>query len=164
MKQELNNGGFTLVELLVAMGLFVIVVGIASGAFIQSLRTQRAATELMAINDNLSQTIELIARESRGGKSFTNPAPPEPRFTNPAGNIITYRFNSAENSVEKRTNAGEFLAMTASNIVVRKLEFITGGLLAGDELQPRITIVLQVSGKNPILQDASNFIQTTISP
>src|SRR3989344_7521979 len=112
MKQmkKINQGadkGFTLVELLVAMGLFVIVVAIASGAFIQSLRTQRAATELMAINDNLSQTIELIAREVRVGKSFTNPTPSELRFTNPAGNIVTYKFNSAENSVEKRVNSGE---------------------------------------------------------
>ena len=59
------RNGFTLPELLVAMGLFLIVISIVAGAFVNSLRTQRATVELIAVNDNISLLLEQIARSGK---------------------------------------------------------------------------------------------------
>ncbi len=61
---------FTLIELLVSMGIFVVLISIATNAFIISLRSQHAASALIAVNDNLSLVLEQMAREMRTGKGF----------------------------------------------------------------------------------------------
>ena len=67
---KIHNKAFTLVELLVAMSLFLILIGIATSGFIRVLRTQRAIVELMTINDNAVLTLEQMAREIRTGYHF----------------------------------------------------------------------------------------------
>ena len=66
----MNKKGFTMIELLVAMGLFVVVMGIASTVFVQSLRAQRSIVALMAANDNASLSLEQMMREIRTGSNF----------------------------------------------------------------------------------------------
>ena len=44
--------GFTIVELLVSMGVFVVLLGIVVNIFISSLRSQQAMVGLMATNDD----------------------------------------------------------------------------------------------------------------
>lgn len=62
--------GFTLIEILIASSIFVIfLVGIL-GAFIQAIRINRVAMEMMSINDNMSVALEQIAREMRTGYNF----------------------------------------------------------------------------------------------
>jgi len=70
-----SQAGFTLVELIVAMSIFLIAIVIIVGAFIRSLRTQRIVNHLMAVNSNTSLVIEQMAREIRTGYEFKlNPA------------------------------------------------------------------------------------------
>ncbi len=66
-----TSNAFTIIELLVAMGLFIILMGITAGSFVKAMRTQRAIVALMAANDNASLTLEQIAREIRTGSNFT---------------------------------------------------------------------------------------------
>ncbi|MBI2075117.1 MAG: prepilin-type N-terminal cleavage/methylation domain-containing protein, partial [Candidatus Harrisonbacteria bacterium] len=73
--------GFTIVELLVAVGLFLIVLAIASGAFVQALRSQRATLRLMAANDAASSALEQMTREIRVGDDFALAGQSELRFT-----------------------------------------------------------------------------------
>jgi prepilin-type N-terminal cleavage/methylation domain-containing protein len=74
--QYQNNSpkGFTLVEMLVAMGIFTIVVAIAIGGFINSLRTQRQVASLISAQSNASLVIEQMAREMRTGFLFCHDA------------------------------------------------------------------------------------------
>jgi len=63
--------GFTLVELLVAITIFVVVMAIASNLFIGALRAQKSVVDLIAVNDNISLALERIGREIRVGNSFS---------------------------------------------------------------------------------------------
>ncbi len=76
MKKNHSNSGFTLVELLVAIALFTIIVGVAVGGFTNALRTQRQVSSLIATQSNVSLALEQIAREIRTGYLFCHSGVP----------------------------------------------------------------------------------------
>jgi prepilin-type N-terminal cleavage/methylation domain-containing protein len=73
-QQKNSRKGFTLVEVLVAMGIFVIVIAIATGGFVNSLRTQRQVASLISAQSNASLVLEQMAREIRTGFLFCHDA------------------------------------------------------------------------------------------
>ncbi len=65
-----NRKGFTLIEMLVAIGIFSIVISIATGGFVSSLRTERQAAALISAQSNASLVLEQMAREIRTSSLF----------------------------------------------------------------------------------------------
>lgn len=157
--------GFTLPELLVSMGLFLIVISIVTGTFVQSLRTQRASVELIAVNDNTNLALEMMAREIRTGVGFSSPVDGELRFTNYKGEAVVYRLDNERGVIEKSVDSGlNFESLTATNVNVKKLIFNVFGTAFLDKIQPRITVVVSVSGRSKYLENVFTDLQTTISP
>lgn len=155
--------GFTMVELLVAMSLFVILVSISSGVFIKSMRTQRATAALMAANSNASLAIEQIAKEIRTGETFSIDADSGGLiFINAKGEKVKYELG--DSSLMRSVNDGEPLALTAGNVNVKNLSFYLSGEQPGDKYNPKITLVLQVGATGIPFSDAVANLQTTISP
>jgi len=68
--------GYTLLELMVAIGIFSIGLAIVVGVFTQALRTQRSLNALMQAQSNASITLEQIMREIRAGFNFTSSSIP----------------------------------------------------------------------------------------
>ncbi len=164
MKNKKKHAGFTMVELLVAMGLFVILMGIATGGFIRTLRTQKAVVALMAANDNASLTLEQMTREIRTGYHFTKLSEAEFQFINADNVIVFYRFN--EEAIERGTSdallSKTYKKITADNVRINSFKISLLGDRSGDGYQPRITINISVTGVNNYL-GAFTDIQTTIS-
>src|SRR3989338_8334624 len=142
MKHQNKLLGFTLIELLVAMGLFLVVVILASGTFIKALRIERQAMDLMAMNDSASLALEQMAREIRTGTDFVSFNPDTLNFTNASAKLISYHFNADLGIIERSENGGVPESLTALNVVVIKLVFITSGLGNNDDLPSRITVAL----------------------
>jgi prepilin-type N-terminal cleavage/methylation domain-containing protein len=156
-----KNKAFTIIELLVAMGLFAIFVVMASGGFVRALRTQRSIVALIAANDNASLSLEQMAREIRTGSNFSLSGN-DLIFFNAYNIQVTYRLNRSTNIVEKGEN-GDFKPLTASNVKINVLKFYLTGQLAGDGFPPRITTILNASPNIPTTQNISANFQTTIS-
>jgi len=162
MKIFKNKRGFTMVELLVAMTLFIIFIMIASGSFIRALRTQRAIVALIAANDNASLSIEQMAREVRTGASFSSTNGNDLDFINAYNIEVTYRLNN--NTIERGEGGANFKPITAANVKINSLSFYLRGNLAGDNYPPRITISLNVSPSNILnIQNISTNFETTVS-
>lgn len=164
MKSKNIKNGFTLIELLVAMGLFLVVVILASGTFVRALRIERQAVDLMAMNDSASLALEQMAREIRTSTDFSSPSSDTVNFTSASSKQISYHFNSGLGIVQRSENGGAFEPLTATNVLVSKLVFITAGLSQSDNLPSRITIVLSVGSRSKNLQDIFTNLETTISP
>lgn len=115
MTMTRNNEGFTLVELIVAMGVFVTAITVASGVFIQGMRSERGLTEAIAVNNEMSLTLERIAREIRVGYEFS-PSGEELSFKTRDGSVV-YAL-SPEGSILRGGKE-----MTGENVQVESLWF-----------------------------------------
>lgn len=153
---------FTMIELLVAMGVFITIVGISVGIFVRSLRAQKNIVNLMAINDNASLAMEQMAREIRTGKSFSSPVSDELKFINYQELAVTYRWNKNAEVLER--GIGEnFKPITASDVKVKNLRFILDGENEEDNEATRITAVLTVGTNQRDLRGVVTNLQTTVS-
>lgn len=157
--------GFTIVELLVAMTLFVILITIAAGGFVRAIRTQQAIVSLIDANNNASLALEQMAREMRTGTSFVGIGPGEIQFVNAYGQIIHYRLNAGV--IEKGTDNGfgsvVYNSITAGTVKVSNLSFTLLDATTNPGYPPRVTIAFTISTTNAYLQGVSTNIQTTVS-
>jgi prepilin-type N-terminal cleavage/methylation domain-containing protein len=158
---KLKTKGFTLIELLVAMSLFVVITSIATGNFIRSLRTQRATTGMMAINDNASLTLEQMMREIRTGSNFTTTGDSQLNFTNAAGQMVIYKLENE--AIKRGVGVVAPEPITAANVKIRMLKFSLMGQNPGDGMPPRITISMSVGSNYRDLENVVTNIQTTVS-
>lgn len=156
------RSGFTIAELIVAMGIFVILISIATGSFIRVLRAQRTTVALLAANSNASLAMEQMSREIRTGGTFST-VNNELHFTNAKNETVTYRLNSATEKLERSTDGITFNELTADNVKVKDLSFVifTGSI--GNVYPPRITMIMRVGAAGTIFTDAVVNLQTTVS-
>lgn len=177
------QSGFTLAELVVAMGVFVVLVTIAVGVFVNAVRNQRRLTELMAVSNNAGGIVEQIAREARTGYRFCNGTVPEQNpsapcaldnvdtlsFTNYAGRVVHYLVENGEVKRQVEGVDNNPVPLTAPEVEVTYLTFSVtqrgqDGVSANDVCVPwRITVVMGVLSRNPALADRGIKLQTTIS-
>lgn len=155
-----KNSGLTLIELIVAIGIFGLVVSMGFGVFGLALTSQRRIIALKNVEDNTRFAVELMAREIRTGKNFSSGIGLL-SFVNAKGESIIYRLNN--NAVEKSSDEGNsYLPVTGPETTINYLNFYLAGQAAGDGLQPRVTITIgATSWVNN--QRANLKIQTTIS-
>ena len=164
-----SRAGFTLIELVVAIGLFSLLISIAIGGFIQALRSERQTVALLSANSNVSLILEQMAREIRTARNFTTTSgspSSDLSFTNANGEAVTYCLNSATTAIERVVSGacGSGERLTSRNVAVRSLDFITSGITAGDLYPPRITIRIALSSTGEAgVQNSIVNLQTTVS-
>jgi len=155
-----KENGFTMIELIVAIGIFGLVVGMTVNIFLLALASQRRIIALRNVVDNIRFTTELMSREIRTGKNFSS-AGSSLLFTNAKGEAVIYRLTS--NVIEKSSDGGiSYSAVSGTEVIVNYLNFYLMGQVAGDSLEPRITVTIGATG-NVGKQNANLRIQTTIS-
>jgi type II secretory pathway pseudopilin PulG len=169
-----SEAGFTIVELLVAMSIFVSVLGIIIGIFVGSLRAERSLVSFMGINDNASLALEQMAREMRTGIDFAliDPTGSAIAFKNGQGETVAYML---ENDAIARgvcvvppcgstSQFSDFTALTGNRVTVSRLFFDLVHLDFFPEVwPPRITIRVGIESEDPDSLFAHNDIQTTVS-
>lgn len=165
-----NNQGFTLMELLVAMTVFLLVVGLSSGVFLQTLRSQRTITNISESMNNVTITLEQIAREMRTGFDFENPSSDRIGFRDGYGNYVAYALVSlGENgsgphaigrcSEEICGTEDDFKPVTSSNVEIDGLRFV----LKNGRVS-LITVAAEVSiDSKRDEKEASITLQTSVS-
>lgn len=151
--------GFSLVELIVAVGLFTLVMTLASGAYLLMISVNRQAQGISVGINNLSFALETMTYNIRsgtdygclgsgdcpgGGSSFS--------FKNANGVTVTYSLVGG--AIQESANSTDQF-LTDSSVTVETLTFYVTGtakpdydpstglpLVTGDDQQPRVTIVV----------------------
>ena len=150
-----SRGGYTLVELIVAMGLFALVMLLASGAYIMMIGANRQAQAISTGIDSLSFALESMARSIRTGTAYdcnsasggsTNSCTggaPLFSFTDQSGNTIAYELKGA--SIQRSTDGGQWVPLTDPSVKISSLMFYVYDTDPAGYKQPRVTIVVSGS-------------------
>lgn len=169
--------GFTLLEMIVAMGVFAVAALLSAGSLLSLTDAQKKTYALQSAYDNLRFALETIAKDVRTGDVFycgadPNDLPPVPTprdcpsggpaltYKNSSGGAIAYRI--FQGRIDKFTGGALSGALTSEDINITDLTFYVLGAPSGDDLQPRIAIVIKGTAGGG--RTVSNFnLQTTIS-
>lgn len=164
------TGGFTLIEMLVALFIFSVVMVIATGALVSVIEANRKAQSVEAVMSNVSFAIDSMSRALRVGTEY-NPGPGSScadggassmEFTDVDGRAVEYRFNGGQ--IERRIGGAgnSFLAMTAPEVTIERFCLYVQGESPSDGEQPRILMLVggrAGQGKTETIFD----IQTLVS-
>lgn len=157
-KSKLESG-FTIVELLVAIGLFSVVVSISVGGFINSLRAQRQIAALISADSNVSVALEQMAREIRTSSGFSLTTG-RLNFINSQGEETGYYLNGdvIEREVTDGSGNTTVQAVTGGKASVQYLNFVFAG-----RSPPLITISIGVSAAERGVSGVIVRLQTSVS-
>lgn len=178
-----NNRAFTLIELIISMGIFVITLAIASGGFLSVVRTQRTASALMAASDSMNVTLEQMMREMRTSYNFCTASGPffsdadcssvpqgGIQFVNADNLVIRYILNGGTSAIERCIGAesgGGFSCspVTAENVEIKKFVAELAGAGENDKRPPRVTLRFEIASTDPQVKrlGISTTIETTVS-
>lgn len=176
-----HNEGFTVVELLVAMTVFVVFFVGAIGVFFGATKNQRFLSERISMNNNAGLVLEQMARELRTGYFGEGQAAPlsdcaqSITFTSGqeidmSGNPVVITYALSGGAITRSSSGGGSGPLTASNVEVKNLCFYS--FYSGDSQNPvcyppRFVISLEIKSKNLNLENPlgapSSFISTTVS-
>lgn len=175
-----NKQGFTIAEIMVAIGVFSVVVAIAIGGLTRALRMERQITALVGVNGEMSLVIEQMAREIRTGFDFVCWNALTGTYDRcPSGTVTsTLAFSNAnyqevaycekDGFIERsegtyECGTGYSSKLTSDHVIVRYLRFELFGTEAEDCHPPRVTVSLGVAPAEKSLPDKTIDIQTTVS-
>lgn len=179
MKKTFQKEGYTIVELIVAMSVFIVLLTVSVGSFVQALRSERKLVALMTINNNAGIVIEQMAREIRTGYAFCDTAnhnyadllgkllpcgTASLSFINYKGIGVNYNFSDGAISRTETTTL-EPAAMTAGDVEVNNIVITLSQVDSGDATicNPwRATITMEVGSKNPAVTETTS-LETTVS-
>ncbi len=162
MRHHQYNEGFSLLELIVASGLFTIATFIGVSSTLVVVDANRNARAVSIVMQNLDFALEEMVRNARtgvayhcGGGTFTDPqdcAGGDSTFAffeTSTDATWVYRLVPHPNGVagawqmEKSKNAGaDFSAVTSPEIVIESLRFYVTGSTVGDTAQPQALIII----------------------
>jgi len=163
------KNAFTSVELPVVTGIFSLIVGAISGLFISGVSSQK---RILAEQELLSQTsyvIEYMSRALRMAKKDDGTC---------IGDKLNYKIEGAgikfrnykdecqkfylEGGQLKESRAGTILPLTSTALRINSFRLNSSGETQYDDLQPKVTIFLEILGRGQRYQPKLQ-IQTTIS-
>jgi len=169
-----DKKGFTLLELIVAVGIFSIIVVSATSIFQQVIEGQRRAIATQNTQESVRYVLETISKEIRNakinddsspdcggidaGKIFKLVSANELKFKNQYGNCVIYKLDSGAFKIS-RDNGTFFLPITPDNVQLSNLNFIlkSGG-------QNAVTVAIKIENNTTNTRFKSPLeLQTTIS-
>ena len=152
--------GFTLIELMVAVALFIVIMTISMGSILGVFDANRKSRALKTVLNNLNLATESMAKEMRFGRNYhcgEQGQDEDPRncanggddymsFLSSDGVQITYQLDTVNDAIEKQVGSGESIPITAPEIEIDSLTFFTIG--AGNSggnavLQPKVIIIIR---------------------
>ena len=134
-----NKAGFTIIETMIAVALFLIVVTIGMGSLLNTVSLQQKSQDMRSIMDNLSFIMEDMSRNLRTGYSY-NGGGTQISFTASSGSIWVYTITPPNIF---RSIGGQSVQLNPEEVKINGTSsFTIIGSNLGDNLQPFVTIKL----------------------
>jgi len=173
----ISTSGLTLIELMVAVTVFTFIVAIVAGLFVTAVRVQRRILAQQELIDQTSYIMEYMSRALRTAqKELDNPptclsqqglnyelTSSGIKFINDNKECQEFFLDTATKQLKERRGGVEN-EITSPSLEVVKFSPVIMGASQNDNLQPRVTILLEVRRKGKTPQELTSIrIQTTVS-
>ncbi|MDO8564419.1 MAG: type II secretion system protein [bacterium] len=158
--------GFTVIEMLVAVGIFSIIMVVTVGSFLTILQANYKAQSLKTVLNNLHFALENMSRNLRTGSVYHCDVgvgvvdEPQDCASTPAASIafasrdgsrVRYRHQgkAIERAIIRAEDGGAvtYIPITAPELEVEQLQFFVDGSNDADSRQPRVLILMSGSMK-----------------
>jgi type II secretory pathway pseudopilin PulG len=173
-QSENRKDGFTLVEIIIAIGLFITVVTISLGSLIGLYNANNKSQSLSSVINNINYSVENMVRIIRfaniyhcgniGTLTAQRSCDSGDTFLaiTTGGQTTIYRINGAK--LEVSTNGGaSYTPVTSGEVTVTNAKFYVFNTTPGDNNQPYVLMTIKgYAGKKPSTQSSFD-IQTTVS-
>ena len=176
-----NQKGLTLTEVIVATGIFSVLIVVLTGVFVNSLKSQRKVSGFQDVQENAQYIIEKISKEARMSKivepetngNFSNYIVFKSRKED--GNVVDvrYEFDSDSDLVKRKEwdadggdidkddeNDVDWQKLNSEKVKIKESNFYVVNPATPGEAQPRVTIFMILSDLG---EETELPIQTTIS-
>ena len=181
-RRKSGKGGFTLVELIVSIGLFSIVMLISVGALLALTGANRKAQALQSVMNNLNIALDGMVRSIRMGSDYngssnctSNSGGPkdctggttvfsfEPFGGNPTDPTDQWVYSYSAGRIYKSVQGGANpIALTSLEITIDSMKFYVVGTQRGDTNQPKVVVTMQGTAGASNLKTKTTFrIQAT---
>ncbi len=174
--------GYTLIEIMVAVGIFFIIIASPTGFFVGSLKAQQKVLSSQELIDNMSYGLEYMSRALRMAKKDDIDG-----INCLAGTKVNYELTHSGNGIkfrnyndqcqefyldlatgrikEDRTGYSEPLFLTSDDTYIEVFEISLVGETQLDDLQPKVTMFFEVKGSRSGKEELQPLmkLQTTIS-
>lgn len=175
-KNKKNNTGFTLIEIMVSLSVFIIIMTVSLGAILSILDANDKAQTRKTSMDNLNYALESMSRTIRFGTNFycgttsTNPPPANDCASGAAsfsvrssdGNLVVYSLSNGQ--IMKSVNGGATNALTSSEITISRVMFYVFNSTGWpDQGQPRVLISISGTVGNKVSTQSTFNLETTVS-
>ncbi len=162
--QRNQEGGYSLIEMMVSVTLFTIVAMVSISTLISLSDANRKAQSMRIVIDNLNFALENISRNLRVGSDYSGVGCGSSgctgiTFKSSEGVSTTYSFSS-NNAITKNIGNGEAPITSKSQIYINNLKFNVVGI-GNDNVQPRVLITVKGTATSTGGQSTSFHIQTT---
>ncbi|KKS91528.1 MAG: hypothetical protein UV65_C0004G0018 [Parcubacteria group bacterium GW2011_GWF2_43_11] len=161
----MQNKGFTLIEMVVAVAIFTLLVGTTSSIFLSSIKTQKQGLATQEILDQTSYLMEYMSRSIRMAKkdisgSCTGIVKLNYEFSGQCLKLRNYKDLCQQFCLDgsrMKNEKGEYL--TSDSLNVSSFSVTLSGATQNDDIQPMTIISIDIQGKD----DAAIKIQTSVS-
>lgn len=145
----MTRRGYTLIELMVAVGLFALIMTLASGAYLVMIGINRQTQGITAGIDDLSFALETMMRSIRTGTGYNCGGPGAGDcaggadsfyFTNASGATVSYSI--AGSAIQEVVNGVPSPLTDSSLVKVISLMFYVSGTSKSDSIQPHVTVTV----------------------
>ncbi|MDP3710121.1 MAG: prepilin-type N-terminal cleavage/methylation domain-containing protein [bacterium] len=172
-----SSKGFTLLEMIISIGLFSVIVTTAISVMLQVSNAQLKASNVQTILDNIRFSLELITKEMRTGNSYAvnSACGTGIAFKTSLNEDRAYFLDASTKTVMRATLtptpadcdgvSGIVQPFTSEDVEIDRLDFQIRGQTSGpDDGQPWVVINLSGKSKGTKYQlDSSLGLQTTIT-
>lgn len=177
-----SSRGFSLIEMIVAVGLFAIVMLVSVAALLALVDANRKARALESVMNNLNIALDGMVRSVRMGNTYhcgggtitlpldcaTTPGTsiafePYGGSSSDPNNQWVYSYDSTTKRLYRSEDSGGHrFPVTAPEIVIDDIKFYVVGTTAGDIVQPKIVIIIKgTAGADKVKTRTTFSIQAT---
>lgn len=144
MKQENKiQNGFTLIEIIVAMAIFILVISAITGIFMAVTSAQRKAFSLQNTQEAGRYMMESMIKEIRMSTSTVGTSDTL-SMINPKQEAVVYFFDNASHILKRQVQGGQAQNLSPENIEVDGQFYIQQKVFP---LQSLVTIAMKIKAK-----------------